>query len=205
LSFAPELKNATVLFSDVVGFAGISERLPEDRLAHWLNDYLAAMVKIIDRHGGGVEKFVGDGITAGFGVSETHNTPDNITRHAQAAVDAAQEMATDLLDLNVRWQQEGLPEIGVRIGIDTGPLMIGVIGTDVRWQYTFIGDTANTAARLESYGKDDPDLTCAPGDCRIFISGSTWERLGSSRQTTFIGDIKLRSKAKLVSVYRVEC
>lgn len=204
LAFAPEHKTATILFSDVVGFAAIAERLPEERLAQWLNDYLAAMVKIIDRQHGGVEKFVGDGIAAGFGVADTVNCPNDIERHAKAAVDAALEMANHLRELNVRWQQEGLPEIGVRIGIHTGPLMVGVIGTDVRWQYTFIGDTANTAARLESYGKDDPDLYCAPGHCRIFVSGSTWKRVGAFYSGAFIGNVELRSKAKLVSVYRVE-
>lgn len=200
----PEPMMATVLFSDIVGFTGISERLPEQLLAVWLNEYMSAMVALIERHGGVVEKFAGDGITAEFGVPEGHTEPEDIAADARAALDTALAMGAALAGLNRGWQARGLPAIGLRIGIHSGPLMVGAIGSDRRWQYSIIGDTANTAARLESYAKDDPALACGPGHSRILASGVTLAHAGPGYAATFVGDLALRGKAQPVPVYRVD-
>lgn len=201
---APQPMTATVMFSDIAGFTTISERLSESRLAPWLNQYLEAMVEIVERHGGVVEKFAGDGITAEFGVPEGHVEPEDIAADARAALDAALDMAVALDDLNSCWERQGLPKIGIRIGIHTGPLMVGAVGSEDRWQYSIIGDTANTAARLESFGKDDPDLACAIGYSRIFLSGVTLEHAGPGYRTDFVGDTSLRGKTQTVSIFRLE-
>ncbi len=200
---APELMTATVMFTDIKGFTTISERLSEPVLAGWLNDYMAAMVTIIGEHGGVIEKFAGDGLTIEFGVPEPRLTDAEIDADARAAIDCALAMAEALPALNAGWQARDLPMIGIRIGIHTGPLMVGMIGVADRWQYSIVGDTANTAARLEGYGKDDPNLACEIGHCRILVSESTFERLGDGYTTEFVGDATLKGKALTTPVYRV--
>jgi class 3 adenylate cyclase len=96
-----------------------------------------------------------------------------------------------------------LPSIGIRIGIHTGPLMVGMIGSADRWQYSIVGDTANTAARLENYAKDDPELGCDVGHCRTLISEATWNRLNGDYDADFIGQASLKGKSEMIGVYRV--
>ena len=194
---------ATVMFTDIKGFTTISENLPEPVLADWLNDYMAAMVSIVGDHGGVIEKFAGDGLTIEFGVPEPRETEAEIDADARAAVDCAIAMAAALPGLNAAWLAKDLPAIGIRIGIHTGPLMVGVIGSADRWQYSIIGDTANTAARLESYAKDDPRLGCDVGHCRILISDATFDRLGENFRTEPVGEANLKGKASAVGIHRV--
>ena len=200
---ALQLMTATVMFTDIKGFTTISESLAEPVLADWLNDYMAAMVTIVDDHGGVIEKFAGDGLTIEFGVPEPRDTEAEIDADARAAVDCAIAMAEALPTLNAAWREKSLPAIGIRIGIHTGPLMVGVIGSADRWQYSIIGDTANTAARIEGYAKDDPRLGCDVGQCRILISEATFNRLGKDFRTEFVGEANLRGKALTTGVHRV--
>ncbi|MDH3661196.1 MAG: CHASE2 domain-containing protein, partial [Alphaproteobacteria bacterium] len=198
-----QLMTATVMFTDIKGFTTISESLAEPVLADWLNDYMAAMVDIVATHGGVIEKFAGDGLTIEFGVPEARESEAEIDADARSAVDCALAMALALPALNADWREKGLPTIGIRVGIHTGPLMVGVIGSADRWQYSIIGDTANTAARLESYAKDDPGLGCDVGHCRILISGATFDRLGEGFRTEFVGEASLKGKALTIDVHRV--
>ncbi|MGI9509080.1 MAG: CHASE2 domain-containing protein [Geminicoccaceae bacterium] len=200
---ALELMTATVMFTDIKGFTTISESLSEPVLADWLNDYMAAMVDIVAAHDGVIEKFAGDGLTIEFGVPEARTSEAEIDADARAAVASAIAMADVLPALNASWRAKGLPEIGIRVGIHTGPLMVGVIGSADRWQYSIIGDTANTAARLESYGKDDPKLGCDVGHCRILISEATFARLDGSFETEFIGEASLKGKTLTMGVHQV--
>lgn len=199
-----QLLTATVMFTDIKGFTTISESLPEPVLADWLNDYMAAMVAIVARHGGVVEKFAGDGLTVEFGVPVPRTTEAEIDADARAAVDCALAMAEALPALNADWQAQGLPAVGIRIGIHTGPLMVGVIGSADRWQYSIIGDTANTAARIEGYGKDDPRLGCDVGHCRILISDVTFQRIGDGYRTECVGEASLKGKASSIGIHRVQ-
>ncbi|NJO37893.1 MAG: adenylate/guanylate cyclase domain-containing protein, partial [Rhizobiales bacterium] len=128
---------------------------------------------------------------------------EEIDADARAAVDCAIAMADALPALNAGWRAKNLPMIGIRIGIHTGPLMVGVIGSADRWQYSIIGDTANTAARLESYAKDDPRLGCDVGHCRILISDATFLRLSNGFRTESIGETSLKGKATKIGVHRV--
>ncbi len=198
-----QLMMATVMFSDIKGFTTISERLPEPVLAEWLNDYISIMVDIVAQHGGVIEKFAGDGLTVEFGVPEPRTTEEEIDMDARAAVDCAIAMAESLPHLNLAWKDKDLPEIGVRVGIHTGPLMVGMIGSADRWQYSIVGDTANTAARLENYAKDDPEIGCDVGHCRTLISSATFERLNHDYEADFIGQANLKGKSEMIGVYRV--
>lgn len=198
-----QLMTATVMFSDIKGFTSISERLPEPVLAEWLNDYISVMVNIVAAHGGVIEKFAGDGLTVEFGVPEPRTTEEEIDMDARAAVDCALAMANSLPKLNKSWEAKNLPPVGIRIGIHTGPLMVGMIGSADRWQYSIIGDTANTAARLENYAKDDPEIGCDVGHCRILISQASWDRLTRNYHADFIGMADLKGKSKKIGIYRV--
>ena len=198
-----QLMMATVMFSDIKGFTTISERLPEPVLAEWLNDYISIMVEIVAEHGGVIEKFAGDGLTVEFGVPEPRTTEEEIDMDARAAVNCALAMAESLPQLNAAWQEKDLPAIGIRIGVHTGPLMVGMIGSADRWQYSIVGDTANTAARLENYAKDDPEIGCDVGHCRTLISSATFDRLNADYEAEFIGKANLKGKSEMIGVYRM--
>ena len=204
---APVELIATVLFSDIRGFTTISERLAEKPLLAWLNEYMAEMADLVLAHGGVIEKFAGDGLTAEFGVPEPRTTPAAIAADARAAVDCALAMSRALERLNRRWQARGLPEVGIRVGIHTGPLIVGNLGSAQRMQYSIIGDTANTAARLESYGKDDPRLGSDADHCRILISGATLQHLAATDARAYhvmpVGSLALKGKTQPVAVHRV--
>jgi adenylate cyclase len=204
---APVELTATVLFSDIRGFTTISERLAEKPLLAWLNEYMAEMADLVLAHGGVIEKFAGDGLTAEFGVPEPRSTEAGIAADAQAAVDCALAMSRAMEHLNRRWQARGLPKVGIRVGIHTGPLIVGNLGSAQRMQYSIIGDTANTAARLESYGKDDPRLGSDTDHCRILISEATLQHLsvteGRAYRVMPVGGLALKGKAQPVAVHRV--
>jgi class 3 adenylate cyclase len=173
----------------------------------WLNEYMAEMADLVLAHGGVIEKFAGDGLTAEFGVPEPRTTEAEIAADAQAAVDCALAMSRAMEHLNRRWQARGLPEVGIRAGIHTGPLIVGNLGSAQRMQYSIIGDTANTAARLESYGKDDPRLGSDTDHCRILISEATLQHLcvteGRAYRVLPVGGLALKGKAQPVAVHRV--
>jgi len=204
---APVELIATVLFSDIRGFTTISERLAEKPLLAWLNEYMSQMADLVLAHGGVIEKFAGDGLTAEFGVPEPRTTAAEIAADARAAVDCALAMNRAMVHLNQRWQARGLPEVGIRVGIHTGPLIVGNLGSAQRMQYSIIGDTANTAARLESYGKDDPRLGSDTDHCRILISEATWQHLAATAPGVYhvmpVGSLALKGKAQPVAVHRV--
>lgn len=199
----PELMMATVMFTDIAGFTTISEQLPEPILANWLNEYLEAMVDIVAAHDGVIEKFAGDGLTIEFGPPDQRTTAEEIEADARNSLATALAMEARLDELNHSWSERGWPEIGIRIGIHTGQLMAGAVGGAARFQYSIIGDTANTASRLEAYGKDDPALQTNVGECRIFLSEVTRQYLEKDIDLEFVGRLKLRGKSDDVSVYRV--
>jgi adenylate cyclase len=134
----------TVLFADIRGFTRISEHAPPEKIVGLLNRYFSAMTDIIFAHGGTLDKYLGDGLMALFGAPTA--TPED----AANALNAAVAMQRRLLGINMELREEGLPEIGVGIGLHTGVVTVGYIGSERRSEYTAIGDSVNTAARLES-------------------------------------------------------
>ncbi|HEX5602510.1 MAG TPA: adenylate/guanylate cyclase domain-containing protein [Pyrinomonadaceae bacterium] len=134
----------TILFADIRGFTRISEHAPPEKIVNLLNRYFSAMTEIIFAHGGTLDKYLGDGLMALFGAPTT--TPDD----ASNALNAAVAMQRRQLGINRELHDEGFPEIGVGMGLHTGEVIVGYIGSDRRSEYTAIGDTVNTSSRLES-------------------------------------------------------
>jgi adenylate cyclase len=108
-----------------------------------------------------------------------------------------------LAGLNTNFRARGLPEAAIRIGIHTGPLVAGSLGTSARRKYAVVGDTVNIAARLEGYDKEDQALDCEVAHCRILISGATYACLGGEQVTIPIGRLDLRGRGGPVSVHRI--
>jgi adenylate cyclase len=134
----------TILFADIRGFTRISEHAAPEKIVSLLNKYFSAMTDIIFAHGGTLDKYLGDGLMALFGAPTT--TPED----ASNALNAAVAMQRRVLGINQELQAEGFPELNVGIGLHTGEVTVGYIGSERRSEYTAIGDTVNTASRLES-------------------------------------------------------
>jgi adenylate cyclase len=192
---------ATVLFTDLQNFTTISEQMEPQTLMEWLNQYMTTMVNIIEnQHGGQVNKFIGDGIMAVFGVPIPRTTSEAIAQDAVNAVDCAITMRREMMRLTEQWQAQGFPLIRMRVGIFSGPVMVGSLGSIERQEYAILGDTVNTASRLESFDKDiEPDNLC-----RILIGESTLKLIiDHSFQTEPVGEVKLKGKQTQITLYRV--
>jgi adenylate cyclase len=137
----------TVLFSDVRGFTTISEGLEPDELATLMNLYLGAMTEVIRGHRGTLDKYIGDAIMAFWGA------PVADSDHARHAIIAALDMQVALLELNKELLVKGWPELKIGVGVNTGPMTVGDMGSPVRKAYTVMGDAVNLGSRLESITK----------------------------------------------------
>lgn len=201
----PQKLTATVLFSDLVGFTAISEKLDPAQLMDWLNEYMEAMATEVMDHQGVVEKYIGDAIMAVFGVPLVRTSEEEVARDARNAVECALAMAATLERLNGLWAQQGLPPAGMRIGIHTGSLVAGSLGSADRQEYTVIGDTVNTASRLESFSKEMPDVDIPERmrRCRILISDATFRLVEPHFETLRVGAMNLKNKAEPVMILRV--
>jgi Predicted transmembrane sensor domain len=193
----------TAFFTDLTGFTTVSEAFTPEQLMDWLNEYMAAMAPVISHHGGVIRQYAGDSIVALFGVPVPRRTEDEIARDAVNAVRCAVALERRLLEMNRAWQQAGKPVTGMRIGIVTGEAVSGTLGSTERWEYVVVGDTLNTASRLESFDKDvyPPDPLVRP--CRTLIGQSTHAYVGDLFETEWIAESRLKGKSQLVAIYRV--
>ncbi|VAX07149.1 Adenylate cyclase [hydrothermal vent metagenome] len=199
----PQELIATVLFTDIEGFTSVSESMQPRQLMGWLNTYMEAMNGVIGRYDGVVNKYIGDAIMALFGVPVAKCTEAEIARDAVNAVDCALVMEQELDRLNSVWEVQGLPPIRMRVGIFTGELVAGTIGNQQRAEYTVIGDTVNTASRLESFGKGPEEGSYAGRSCRILIGGITRAHILDTHKVVSMGNVTLKGKAQKVEVFRV--
>lgn len=143
ISLGGERRNLTILFSDIAGFTSISEKLSPEDLTNLMNEYLTAMTDIIMKHGGLVDKYIGDAVMAFWGAPlENPNQTEDACR-------AIVEMLEKLKELNIDWAKRGLPPIGIRIGLNRGDVIVGNMGSSKRFNYTVIGDDVNFTSRLE--------------------------------------------------------
>lgn len=151
-SMQAESRELTVLFCDMKGFTHLSETLTPEQLQHMLNRVFSRLTEVIRAHRGTIDKYMGDCVMAFWGA------PVRSQDHATQAVSAARAMLEVLRQINADNAAQGLPAIGLGIGINTGPMLVGDMGSDIRRSYTVIGDTVNLASRLESltrvYGVD---------------------------------------------------
>lgn len=189
---------ATILFSDIRNFTTLSEQQSPQQVMGWLNEYFVAMTEEVQRHHGVVNKFIGDGLMAVFGVPIPSTTPKAIATDAQRAVLCALAMEQRLAMLNQHWEDHGQTPIQIRIGIFTGPVMVGSLGGPQRLEYGVVGDSVNTASRLESCLKHRQ-----PTPCRILIAHETLTQLNQTFQVESWGEISLRGKQSPLQVYRV--
>jgi len=183
----------TVMFTDIAGFTTLSENLPAAKAAKILNHHLALLCEEVDRQGGTVDKFVGDGMMAFFGA------PDRLKGHAAAAVRAAAGIRAALHADNVAATAEDRPALRVRIGIHTGPVIVGNLGASDRVNYTIVGDTVNISQRLQELGK----LVAPDAETVIVISGETASRLDERFETKPAGEHRLRGRGEATAVYVV--
>ncbi len=199
----PSRLTATVLFTDLKGFSTTSEKMDPATLLDWMNRYMDAVARHVDAHNGMVNKFIGDAIMAVFGAPIPSSGEEAIDRDADNAVQCALAMEKTLIALNEEWRAEGLPTTEMRVGIYTGGLVAGSLGTTDRMEFTVLGDTVNTAARLESAGKEatGPDMPQSP--CIILVGQTTFERLHGRYRTLPLGAMTLKGKAEKISVHRV--
>jgi len=195
--------NCTVLASDINDFTTVSESTDPAVVAHWINLYMDAMTSLVGAYGGIVEHFAGDGIIAVWGVPLARNR-EEIRTDAVAAVDCALNMSAALRTLNARYQAEGLPEMRVAIGIYSGDLIGCSIGSAERKQYSTIGDTPNTAARLVGVAKERMKTEGPHVTCRIVVGEATLALLGNSFATLPIGSFPLKGKSRPVDCHLVD-
>jgi adenylate cyclase len=182
-------RDMTVLFSDIRGFTSVSERGEPEEIVHTLNEYFTQMVELVFKHGGTLDKFVGDMVMALFGA------PLEDKDHADHAVETALDMIVELRKLNQRWKAEGRPELDIGIGINTGPMIAGNIGSDLIMSYTVIGDAVNLGSRLESLNKQY--------GTRIIISDSTREQLKRKYVLKPLGDVVVKGKTRPVAIFEL--
>jgi adenylate cyclase len=182
-------RQMSVLFSDIRGFTTVSESGEPEQIVSLLNIYFTRMVDIVFRHQGTVDKFVGDMVMALFGAPL--DDPD----HADHAVQAALEMMEELRTLNAEWQKNGLPPLDIGIGINTGPMIAGNIGSEAIMSYTVIGDAVNLGSRLESLNKQY--------GTHIIISEATRACLKQPYTLRPLGDVVVKGKTQAVPIFEV--
>ena len=182
------MQTITVLFADIRGFTRISEHASPEKIVHLLNKYFSAMTDIIFAHGGTLDKYLGDGLMALFGA------PTATAKDAGNALSAAVAMQRRMLGINEELREEGFAEIGVGMGLHTGEATVGYIGSERRSEYTAIGDTVNTASRLESNAKGG----------QILISDATARAAHSRYQLKSLEPITVKNRAQPVPLFEVE-
>ncbi len=179
----------TVLFSDIRGFTDFSEKHTPMEVVQMLNEYFDIMVGIINRNGGVVDKFVGDAIMAVWGAPQ--KTEDDEMKAAKAAV----EMRKGLIEFNKSREERGLVPIKTGIGLHSGPAVAGTIGASERMEYTVIGDTVNTASRIESETKNFKT--------DILISEAFFRKLSPHVLCEIAGETKVKGKADHLLLYKI--
>lgn len=184
----------TVFFSDIVGFTAISENLSAEETAGLLNDHFAILVDAVESDGGTVDKFLGDGMLAFWGA------PDERPDHAEAAVRTARRIAVAQHEANEKARSEGRPVIQLRIGIHSGPAVVGNVGAFDRWNYTVVGDTVNAAERLQTLGREAEDRP----EIVILASSDTIARLPAETHYQPVGKHNLRGRSGTMEVYRLD-
>jgi adenylate cyclase len=184
-SLSGKARDITVLFSDIRGFTTLSEKHSPEEIVSLLNRYFSLQVEVIFRHGGTLDKFIGDAIMAFWGA------PQDDPQHAQHAVAAALEMEQSLLRFKAELGEDG-KDFDVGIGIHSGKAVVGFIGSEARMDYTAIGDTVNLSSRIEGLTK---------GVARILVSSDTVAHCRNAFDFSPTGSYKVKGRVKEVELF----
>ena len=187
LSIKGEKRKITIIFSDLRGFTQLSEVLPAEQVFAALNNYFAQMTNVIEKHGGMVDSFIGDAIMVVFGA------PRQSDNDALRAIACALEMQQTIKEVNALNKSQGLPELSMGIGINTGYSVVGNIGSEKRMQYSAIGSPVNLASRIQ-------DLTIGG---QVLISEATRQEAGDSLQLHGNLRVKVKGIASPITIYDV--
>lgn len=182
-------RELTVMFCDLRDFTSFAETLDPSQVVQFLNHYFTLANRIIEAHGGLINKFIGDGIMALFGATTEQPAPI----HAHLAAQAAVALERGMDELRVAWK---LPGLRIGIGLHTGVAVVGIVGSADRMEFTAIGDTVNLASRIESL--------CKQHGCTILASGSTVACLSQNAQTRRIGETQVKGRRASTEVFAVE-
>jgi adenylate cyclase len=185
LKLGGEKKVLTVLFSDIRGFTNFSEKYPPEEVVSYLNEYFTEMTEIIFEENGTLDKFIGDAIMVIYGA------PVYFPDHAERAVRTAIKMQKKIKELQNYWKEP----LRVGIGINTGEMVVGNMGSKNRWDYTVIGDSVNLASRLEGLTKEYK--------VDIIISEYTYQEIKNKVDVRYLGKVKVKGKEKEVGIYEV--
>jgi adenylate cyclase len=186
LGLGGERRNVAVLFADIRGFTPLAARMAPDETARMLSDFFTEMVECVFRHGGTLDKFIGDAVMAQWGA------PISVSDDADRAVAAARDMLRAVDELNVTWRAQGRPEIQIGIGLNYGEAFAGYTGSERRLEYTVIGDTVNTASRLCAWAEGG----------EILVSASMYDAVSGRATLVERPPLSLRGKSDPVVVYR---
>ncbi len=189
LKLGGEKKELTAFFSDIQGFSTVSEALTPEELVELLNEYLTAMTDIIMKYGGTVDKFEGDAVIAFFGA------PISYSDHALRACQASLEMQEKMVEMRKNWREQGKHELYIRIGLNTGDMVVGNMGSAYRMDYTMMGDSVNLAARLEGVNKQYKTFS--------MISEFTYQQVKEEVEVRELDMIRVVGKNKPVRIYEL--
>ncbi|OGS17574.1 MAG: hypothetical protein A2219_01340 [Elusimicrobia bacterium RIFOXYA2_FULL_50_26] len=189
LKLGGQKQNLTVLFSDIRNFTTMTEASDSVELVSQLNEYLSKMVEVVFRHDGTLDKFIGDAVMAIWGAPIPQND------HARRAVHCAIDMLEELDKLNAKWKAEGRSPLEIGIGVNTGDMIVGNMGSKEKMEYTVIGDNVNLGSRLEGLNKEY--------GTHIIISDATYQAVRDMVEARHLGDVKVKGKTKAVEVYAV--
>jgi adenylate cyclase len=189
--FKSESRTITVLFSDIRGFTSLSETRPPEEIVALLNRYLSAQAETVFRHGGTLDKFIGDAIMAFW------NAPTDDPQHAEHAVACALDMIEVLKRFNAESvQNDGVAvELDIGVGLHSGPAVVGFVGSQRKLEYTAIGDTVNLASRIEGETK---------GRARILVSAATRAAALDMFGYREIAEVTVKGRAAAVTLYTPE-
>jgi adenylate cyclase len=192
---------ATVLFVDMKGYTASAEKLDPEALMSWVNEFMEPMAELVVRHGGVVDDYFGDGIKANFGVPFARTSEAEIAEDARRAVRCALDMGATLSRINASYRARGLPTIAMRVGVNTGTVVAGSLGSAERLKYTVVGASVVVAQRLEGLEDVEHDFDTTP--CRILVSSETARQLGDAFRLEPLGPRALKGRDEPVSVFRV--
>ncbi len=186
-----EQRQITVMFTDIIGFTSMAEHLSAEQTAEFLNDHFRLLADVIEESGGTIDKFIGDCVMAFWGA------PEDQSDHAQRAVEAALAIRKVIDTDNQARTARGEPAVGLRVGIHTGPVVVGNIGAPRRMNYTIVGDTVNTANRLEQAARDQVGQLAVT----ILISDDTCKAADCAQAARPAGDIHLRGRDAITKAW----